>query len=130
LPSGPTVRVWRADHGQEYFCHGLTFGGKEAPGGAVSPLGDYVPTILGGHYVPIPEDQARPGDILVWRGASANDVVHSAILTDAFVTPGKNYLDYAVKLQTKNGILPETSMTLGRLIENFFGESYNAYRRR
>ena len=80
--------------------------------------------------MPIPEDQARPGDILVWRGASANDVVHSAILTDAFVTPGKNYLDYAVKLQTKNGILPETSMTLGRLIENFFGESYNAYRRR
>jgi hypothetical protein len=130
LTSGAKVRVWRADNGREYFCHGLTFGGAEAPQGAVSPLGDHVPTILRGHYEAIPEAQARAGDILVWRGAGAGDVVHTAILTDPVVTPGKNYLDYATRLRTKNGILPEAGMTLGQLIEGLFGESYNAYRRR
>jgi hypothetical protein len=30
-------------------------------------------------------------------------------------------------LRTKNGINPETEMTLGTLIENFYGESYDLY---
>src|SRR5438270_12963916 len=38
LTSGHPVNVFRADDGLFYFCHGLTFGGKEAPGGAVSPF--------------------------------------------------------------------------------------------
>jgi hypothetical protein len=130
LTSGEEIRVWRADNGQEYFCHGLTFGGKEAPGGVISPLGDHVPTILRGHYDAIPRAQAGAGDILVWRGTSASDVIHSAILQDPIVTPEKNDLDYATRLQTKNGILPETTMSLGQLIENFYGESYSTYRRR
>jgi hypothetical protein len=132
LTSGQTVSVWRAENGQDYFCHGLTFGGKEAPGGVVSPLGNDVPTILRGHYDLIPEGQARAGDILVWRGASANDVIHSAILTNPVLTTGKNYLDYATRLQTKNGITPETNMSLEDLIVEpiGYGESYNAYRRR
>src|SRR5438128_1664625 len=33
LTSGHRVNTFRADDGQFYFCHGLTFGGKEAPGG-------------------------------------------------------------------------------------------------
>jgi hypothetical protein len=129
LTSGEKVRVWRADNGTEYFCHGLTFGGKEAPGGVISPFDDHVPTILRGHYQLIPEDQARAGDILVWRGEGANDVIHSAILTDLIIAPGKTHLDDATKLQTKNGILPETNMTLGQL-QNRYGEAYNTYRRR
>jgi hypothetical protein len=130
LTSGAKVRVWRADNGEEYFCHGLTFNGKEAPGGVISPLGDHVPAILRGHYEAIPEAQARAGDILVWRGVSMNDVVHSAILTDPILTSGTQQLDYAALLQTKNGILPQTNMPLGQLIENYYGESYNVYRRR
>jgi hypothetical protein len=130
LTSGRMVRVWRADNGHAYFCHGLTFGGKEAPGGVISPLGDHVSTILRGHYEVIAEAQARAGDILVWHGFGPNDVVHSVILSNAVVTPGTNNLDYAARLQTKNGLLPETNMTLGQLIENFYGESYNAYRKR
>lgn len=130
LTSGDQVRVWRADNGQEYFCHGLTFGGKAAPGGVISPLADHVPTILRGHYEALPDAQARAGDILVWRGASADDVAHSAVLTGPFITQGTKVLDYETRLQTKNGILPETSMTLGQLIEHFYGESYQVYRRR
>ena len=70
LVSGPKVRVFRADDGQFYFCHGLTFGGKEAPGGAASPFsGKDVRTILDHHYRLVdPEAGAVQGDILVWRG--------------------------------------------------------------
>jgi hypothetical protein len=46
------------------------------------------------------------------------------------LTAGENDLDYAAVVQTKNGILPETTMTLGKLIENYYGESYAVYRRR
>jgi len=130
LTSGGKVRVWRADNGQEYFCHGLTFGGKDGPNGAISPHGEHVPTILRGHYEAISAAEALAGDILVWRGASADDVVHSATLTDPIVSPRGNDLDYTAKLQTKNGILPETNMTLGRLVENLYGESYRVYRRK
>jgi hypothetical protein len=130
LTGGEKVRVWRADDGQDYFCHCLTFGGKGAPGGAASPLAEHVPTILAAHYEAIPESQARAGDILVWQGAGPNEVVHSAILAEPVVTPGKGYLDYASTLRTKNGIMPETDMTLGRLVERYYGESYRAYRRR
>ncbi|MCI0456968.1 MAG: hypothetical protein L0Z62_08320 [Gemmataceae bacterium] len=131
LTSGVKVEVWRADNGQDYFCHGLTFGGKAAPEGVVSPLGDHIPAILQGHYeLVLPEGQARAGDILVWRGLSAKDVVHSAILTDPGKEAGKNYLDYSARLQTKNGITPETTMTLRTLVETHYGESYNVYRRK
>jgi len=70
LTRGEKVRGWRADDGQDYFCHGLTFGGKAAPGGVVSPLSDHIPTILRGYYDSVPYGQSRTGDILVWRGAS------------------------------------------------------------
>ncbi len=67
LTSGPRVRVFRADDGEFYFCHGLTFGGKQAPGGAVSPFsGKDVRTILDNRYqVVVPESDAVRGDILV-----------------------------------------------------------------
>lgn len=130
LGSGETIRVWRAEDGREYFCHGLTFGGKEAPGGPVSPFSNFVPTILGRHYVPVPEAQAQAGDILVWRGVDANEVEHSAILTGPVLEAGKDYLGYSTRLQTKNGINPETNLALGNLIEDFYGESYNVFRRK
>src|SRR4051794_18256097 len=91
LTSGQKVHVWRSDDGQQYFCHGLTFGGKEAPGGPISPYGEEVPVILSRHYELIPEKQATPGDILVCRGATANDVVHSAVFTDLVVAQDKQY---------------------------------------
>jgi hypothetical protein len=131
LTSGEKVHVWRADNGEDYFCHGLTFGGKEAPGGPISPLGEYVLTILHSYYeLVVPESKAVADDVLVWRGTSANDVVHSTIITEPVLTPGKNQLDYTTRLQTKNGIQLETNMTLERLCEGYYGESYNCYRRR
>jgi hypothetical protein len=129
LTSGPKVTVWRSDDGQQYFCHGLTFGGKGAPGGAGSPYGKEIPTILRGHYDLVPESQANPGDILVFRGADADEIVHSAILTDPVVARGGNYLDYSTKLQSKNGSRPEANLTLeANILE--YGETYNVYRRR
>jgi len=129
LISGTLIRVWRADDGREYFCHGLTFGGKAAPGGPISPFGRMIPTILREHFRPVPEGASRPGDILVWRGLDANDVIHSAILTTALVTPAKDYLDYGARLHSKNGVEPEADLTLGQLID-LYGESYNTFQRK
>lgn len=132
LTSGPKVQVFRADDRRFYFCHGLTFGGKLAPGGAVSPFsGKDVRTILDRHYQPVaPEAGAVKGDILVWRGLG-DETPHSAILIEPVVAPGKDYLDYASKVLTKNGRLPEMEMTLGRLTgdEFAYGDSFNVYRR-
>src|SRR5579864_7164 len=51
LISGPKVQVFRANDGQFYFCHGLTFAATQAPGGPVSPFsGKDVRTILDNHY--------------------------------------------------------------------------------
>ena len=58
-----------------------------------------------------------------------NEVVHSAILTDPVIAAHASYLDYASRLQSKNGIRPEANLTLEELILEY-GESYNPYRRR
>jgi hypothetical protein len=131
LTSGPVVRVWRSEDCQQYFCHGLTFGGKQAPGGPVSPFtGKSVETLLEWHYDIIAEEQARPGDILVWRGPTPETTPHSAVLTDARLDPRQSYLDEtATRLQTKNGLSPEANLSLGQLI-SIYGESYNVYRKR
>jgi hypothetical protein len=133
LISGHTINVFRADDGQFYFCHGLTFGSKEAPGGAVSPFsGKDVQTILDNHYRPVaPESSAVAGDIVIWRGPSG-ETPHSAILTDPVILPGQNYLDYGSLLRSKNGKLPEATMTLAKLVDGpeSYGESYNVYRRK
>jgi hypothetical protein len=129
LTSGPRVHVWRAEDGKQHFCHGLTFGGLEAPGGAVSPYGNEVPVILRGNYELVPEDQAKPGDVLVWRGIDANEVTHSAVLIDVVVATGKKYFEYATRLRSKNGRKPATDLSLGEVIDEY-GESYNTYRRK
>jgi hypothetical protein len=131
LTSGKMVEVWRADDGQSYFCHGLTFGGMNAPGGPVSPFsGDDVNTILQNHYLLVePEAAAGPGDILVWRGPGG-DTPHSAVLLESIVAPGGSRLDYTSKLRTKNGVKPETTMTLEQLIADYYGESYVVCRRK
>jgi hypothetical protein len=133
LTSGPKVQVFRADDGLFYFCHGLTFGGKAAPGGAISPFsGQNVRIILDNHYRLVdPEAGAVRGDILVWRGLG-DDTPHSAILTEPVILQGKTYLDGSSKVRTKNGRLPETEMTLERLTgdEFIYGDSFNVYRRK
>ncbi len=132
LTGGAKIQVFRADDSQFYFCHGLTFGGKRAPGGAVSPFsGKDVRTILDNYYRLVdPELGAVRGDILVWRGLG-EDTPHSAVLTDPVVHPGKYLLDYSSKVQTKNGRLPETEMTLERLCgdEFIYGDSFRVFRR-
>ncbi len=130
LRSGETVRVWRADDSRQYFCHGLTFDGKAAPGGPISPFGEHVPIILRRYFELVPEGEARAGDILVWRGLDADDIQHSAVLTAPVLVAGKAYLDYSTRLQTKNGIDPETNTELGKLVEDLYGESYNVFRRK
>src|ERR1700688_4510454 len=68
LTRGHKINVFRADDGCFYFCHGLTFGGKEAPAGAISPFsGKDVQPILDDHYELVdPQSAAVAGDILVW----------------------------------------------------------------
>jgi hypothetical protein len=57
-------------------------------------------------------------------------VIHSAILTDPIKNVAGNYLDYTARLQTKNGVRPETNLTLRTLVDKNYGESYNVYRRK
>ena len=132
LVSGATVQVFRADDRQMYFCHGRTFGGTDAPGGAVSPFsGRDVQSILEQHYQVVqPESAAAAGDILVWRGLD-EDTPHSAILADPVVRPGTTQLDYASRVCTKNGRLEVAVMTLDRLTSDEFeyGDSFTLYRR-
>jgi hypothetical protein len=132
LAGGQIVRGFRADDGKMYFCHGLTFGGTEAPGGPVSPFsGRDVRVILGSHYRPVhPETAAEAGDILVWRGLD-DDTPHSAILVVPVVAPGKSQLDYSSQVRTKNGRLPEEVMSLERLTGDEFGygDSFDVFRR-
>jgi hypothetical protein len=132
LTSGQRVQVFRSDDGQFYFCHGLTFGGKEAPGGAVSPLsGPSVQAILDNHFRPVePESAAVAGDILVWYGPGGQ-TPHSTVLTVPVILPGKSYLDYSSQLRSKNGKLAEATLTLEQLVDGreSYGESYNVYRR-
>jgi hypothetical protein len=124
-----TVKVWRADDGRQYFCHGLTFGGKNAPGGPISPFtGKPVETILRHYYRVISEVESRPADILVWKGVDPDSTPHSAILTDAIILEGKGYLADNAVLRSKNGIQPEASLTLDQLNQDY-GETYNVYRR-
>jgi hypothetical protein len=133
LTSGLRVRVFRADEEPFYFCHGLTFGGKEAPGGPVSPFsGRDVQTILDNHYRLVdPESGAIAGDILVWQGPGGV-TSHSAILIEAVVSPGMNDLDDTSKLRSKNGRLPEADMSLEQLVagQEGYGESYKVFRRK
>ena len=77
----------------------------------------------------IPKEQARAGDILVWRGVAPETTPHSAILTVPVLAQGKSYLDAIAGIQTKNGLSPETNWPLEQLI-GIYGESYNTYRRR
>jgi len=130
LTSGKTALVWRSEDGQHYFCHGLTFGGKEAPGGAISPYTGWpVETILQHHFQLVPEEQAQTGDVLVWWGLVPETTPHSATLAGPRIAQGKKYLDYSSPVRTKNGLAPETETTLLELID-LYGELYNIYRRR
>ena len=77
-------------------------------------------TILEHHYRPVvPESAAVTGDILVWQGLG-QDTPHSTVLTEPIVLPGTERLDYATKVRTKNGRLPETEMTLEHLTGDEF----------
>ena len=133
LISGHKVLTFRAEDLQFYFCHGLTFGGKMAPGGALSPFsGKEVRTILDNHYqLVIPEAGALRGDIVVWKGLG-DDTPHSAFLTEPIVAEGKSYLEYSSQVRTKNGRLPEAEMALDRLTGDEFnyGDSFQVFRRR
>jgi len=130
---GTWIRVWQADNAKDYFCHGLTFGGKHCPSGPISPMsGAPVELILSACYDEVnPESAASVSDVLIWRDAGLMGTPHSAIL----LSPVVNFnfevaqLDYSSILRTKNGMLAEANATLEDLV-NVYGEMYNIYRRR
>jgi hypothetical protein len=132
LTSGSRIKVFRADDGAFYFCHGLTFGGKNAPGGAVSPYsGKAVTTILADFFKRVvPEANAIAGDIVVWYDLDGPS--HSAILVKPIAAAHEDRLDYSSVLRSKNGYYPEATVTLQALVEEpgDYGETYVIYRRR
>jgi len=111
IVSGSVILAWRADDLQQYFCHGLTFGGKAALGGPISPFtGWSVEAILADCFFRITDEaDAQTGDILVWIGLAPESTPHSAILTTTAVDPGLDYLDeHTTTLQSKNGLNPNS----------------------
>jgi hypothetical protein len=126
LVSGSRIRAFCAEDGVFYFCHGLTFGGIEAPAGALSPYsGRSVTTILNDCYIRVnPEVNAVVGDVAIWYDLD-NRPTHSAILVTPFVGEGKDRLEYASVFRSKNGNLPERHLTL-----QGYGESYAIFRRK
>lgn len=130
LMSGRVVSVWRSVDGNQFFCHGLTFGGKEASGGIASPYTGWpIETILADYYDMIAESAANLGDVVVWRGNAPETTPHSAILTHVVVGTADRLLAYSARLQTKNGLMPEANMSLDELVA-LYGEAYQIYRRR
>jgi hypothetical protein len=130
LTSGTKILVWRADDGQQYFCHGLTFGGVQAPGGAISPFSGWsVEAILRNHYEATAEAEAKPGDIVVWKGAAPNTTPHSAILKEPAFASGQASLHETTRLRSKNGIKPDTNLALDRLLDEY-GDSFIVHRLR
>lgn len=131
LITGEAIEVWRALDRQQYFCHGLTFGGRECPEGPISPWsGRPVATILNALYEFVePESDARSGDILVWRGIDLGSTPHSAIISQVSVSGEDEFLDdITTMMQTKNGMASEVIVALESLFADY-GESYNVYRR-
>lgn len=130
LTTGGVIEVWRSEDGKEYFCHGLTFGGKSAPGGPVSPYsGVPVERIIHAFFDMVVEAETRPGDILVWSDTVRGIASHSAIVIAPIVDPDLQLLDPSSRLLSKNGFQPESETTLAALLR-FYGEWYNAYKRR
>jgi hypothetical protein len=79
----------------------------------------------------IPQVRCRSRGYLRLEGLG-DDTPLSAILTEPVVQSGKNYLAYASRVQTKNGRLAETEMTLDRLCgdEFSYGDSFHVFHRR
>jgi hypothetical protein len=130
LLTGKRVRIFRADGGEFYFCHGLTFGGTGAPGGAVSPFSDQsVKTILEDFFLEVQESNAVAGDILVWWNVDDNPS-HSALLVKPIMARKWDKLDYDSVLRSMNGSQPERDMSLGKLCgdTDSYGEAYRVYR--
>jgi hypothetical protein len=133
LVSGSRIRAFRAEDSLFYFCHGLTFGGTDAPGGAVSPYsGKDVATILAEFYDRVhPETIAVAGDVGVWYDLDGRPI-HSAILTIPVFSAGEDRLAYASVFRSKNGNKPESDVLLQMLIEDEegYGETYAIFRRK
>ncbi|MBI2808984.1 MAG: hypothetical protein HYX68_28710 [Planctomycetes bacterium] len=131
LTSGNRIEAFRADDGQFFFCHGLSFGGIDAPGGPVSPYsGKDVSTILNDFYTRVePEATAVAGDVVVWYDLNGGPI-HSATLINPIATTRGDRLDYASVLCSKSGKRPQANMTLESLVEGpaSYGESYVVFR--
>jgi hypothetical protein len=131
--AGEAVAVWKGENG-EYFCHALTFGGKEAPRGPFSPHAEAVDTLLapGRGFRSVEVHEARTGDVVVWRDRSTNRVLHSALLETVvrFLSRGLSFFDDEMTtLRSKNGAKdPETISTLLDL-DLRYGTTRRVYRK-
>ena len=131
LTTGSLIRVWRLRMASTTSATVCLSAERKPPAAQLSPFtGLPVETILRDYFVPIlNETLALPGDVLVWRGLAPETTPHSAILTRPVVARQRRCLDEgATRLQTKNGLTPETNLSLEQLI-GIYGESYNIFRR-
>ncbi len=127
---GTWISAWKPDDGVTYFCHGLTFGGSQAPGGPVSPISsNSIQTIVGASFREIGnESLARPGDIVVWTDPITGVVNHSAIVFDVRIDRIRNCLDLDAEFLSKEGIDPLRIVNLDEMSQTY-GGMYKVYLR-
>jgi hypothetical protein len=131
--AGTIVVVWKGENG-EYFCHALTFGGKDAPNGPFSPHGATVDILMSsGGFRLIEVSESQIGDVIVWRERRTDRVIHSALLenVDVYLAQGGEHFfdDVSTILRSKNGAkAAEGTFTLLDL-DTQYGTTRKVYRR-
>src|ERR1051326_2773099 len=85
---GRAIQFWKSQTTSDYWCHGWTFDGYNAAGGAFSPFGyeDYELGVFHDSVTPILQDegwtriccsQAKKGDIIAYYHGFFREIVHS-----------------------------------------------------
>jgi hypothetical protein len=131
--AGEGVAVWKGENG-EYFCHALTFGGKEAPRGPFSPHAEAVDTLLaaGRGYRPVEVHEARAGDVVVWRDRSTDRVLHSALLVnvEVYQSRGQSFFDdVTTTLRSKNGANAPEGISILLDLDAQYGTTRSVFRK-
>jgi hypothetical protein len=131
LRGGGVAHAWRPGASvrgdARYWCHGLSFGGVNAPGGPFSIDNRDVDRVLRAGYNQFPIRSARAGDVVIWRRRNG-DVAHSAILTEVQLNRD-NFIADRTRFDSKDANNPlQRGITLALLNRDFQNTTLEVYR--
>jgi hypothetical protein len=131
--AGTQLAAWVAYAGQpeadRYWCHGHSLGTFERWGYSVYS-GNSMGNVIHDEYQPVPDAQARAGDLAVWvtmpdgRGFGHSARITRPVLAGSALDPAQT------ELSSKNGRNPLATMTLDQVIAVGYGPGVAVFRRR